>query len=76
MMTLTEIERTLRALRLSGIAATLNTRVMEAQATQQPFLETLSAMLQDELDRRRSRLTSTGASTPSCRARPASSCTR
>ena len=57
MMTLTEIERTLRALRLSGIAATLNTRVMQAQATQQPFLETLSAMLQDELDRRRSRLT-------------------
>ena len=57
MMTLAEIERTLRALRLSGIAATLNTRVMEAQATQQPFLETLSAMLQDELDRRRSRLT-------------------
>lgn len=56
MMTLAEIERTLRALRLSGIAATLNTRVMEAQATQQPFLETLSAMLQDELDRRRSRL--------------------
>lgn len=56
MMTLTEIERTLRALRLSGIAATLNTRVMEAQACQQPFLETLSAMLQDELDRRRSRL--------------------
>ncbi|MGV1446070.1 IS21-like element helper ATPase IstB [Klebsiella pneumoniae] len=57
MMTLTEIERTLRALRLSGIAATLNTRVLEAQATQQPFLETLAAMLQDELDRRRSRLT-------------------
>jgi DNA replication protein DnaC len=57
MMTRTEIERTLRALRLSGIAATLNTRVMQAQATQQPFLETLSAMLQDELDRRRSRLT-------------------
>lgn len=57
MMTLTEIERTLRALRLSGIAATLNTRLMQAQATQQPFLETFSAMLQDELDRRRSRLT-------------------
>lgn len=57
MMTLTEIERTLRALRLSGIAATLNTRIMQAQATQQPFLETLSALLQDELDRRRSRLT-------------------
>jgi DNA replication protein DnaC len=56
-MTLNEIDRTLRQLRLSGIAATLSTRVLEAQTTQQPFLETLSAMLQDELDRRRSRLT-------------------
>lgn len=56
-MNLNEIERTLRALRLSGIAATLNTRVMQAQASQQPFLETFAAILQDELDRRRSRLT-------------------
>lgn len=56
-MTLTEIERTLRALRLSGIAATLSTRVLQAQATQEPFLDTFAAMLQDELDRRRSRLT-------------------
>ncbi len=55
-MTLTEIERALRDLRLSGIAATLNTRVMQAQASQQPFLETLASMLQDELDRRHSRL--------------------
>ena len=56
-MTMNEIERALRALRLSGIAATLGTRVMQAQATQEPFLETFAAMLQDELDRRRSRLT-------------------
>jgi DNA replication protein DnaC len=55
-MSTNEIERALRALRLSGIAATLNTRVMQAQASQQPFLETLGAMLQDELDRRQSRL--------------------
>ncbi len=52
-----EIERALRELRLSGIAETLSTRVMQAQAAQQPFLETFAAMLQDELDRRRSRLT-------------------
>jgi len=52
-----EIERTLRELRLSGIAETLSTRVMQAQAAQQPFMETFAAMLQDELDRRRSRLT-------------------
>ncbi|MGI9133912.1 MAG: IS21-like element helper ATPase IstB [Rhodoferax sp.] len=55
-MNMNEIERALRALRLSGIAATLNTRVMQAQSTQEPFLETFAAMLQDELDRRRSRL--------------------
>jgi DNA replication protein DnaC len=51
-----EIERALRLLRLSGIAETLSTRVMQAQAAQEPFLDTLAAMLQDELDRRRSRL--------------------
>ena len=56
-MNMIEIERALRELRLSGIAETLSTRVMQAQAAQQPFLETFAAMLQDELDRRRSRLT-------------------
>ena len=55
-MNMIEIERALRELRLSGIADTLNTRVMQAQAAQQPFLETFAAMLQDELDRRQSRL--------------------
>ena len=35
-MTLTEIERALSELRLSGIAATLNTRVMQAQSSQEP----------------------------------------
>lgn len=52
-MTLIEIDRTLRQLRLSGFADTLNTRIMQAQAAQQPFVETLAALLQDELDRRR-----------------------
>lgn len=56
-MSMMEIDRTLRALRLSGIRATLDTRILQAQATQQPFLETFSLVLQDELDRRRSRLT-------------------
>lgn len=56
-MNMVEIERALRQLRLSGIAETLSTRVMQAQAAQEPFLETFAAMLQDELDRRRSRLT-------------------
>ena len=48
--------RALRELRLSGIAETLSTRGMQAQASQEPFLETFAAMLQDELDRRRTRL--------------------
>jgi len=56
-MNMIEIERALRELRLSGIADTLSTRLMQAQAAQQPFVETFAAMLQDELDRRRSRLT-------------------
>lgn len=56
-MSMIEIDRTLRALRLSGIRATLDTRILQAQASGQPFLETFSLVLQDELDRRRSRLT-------------------
>lgn len=55
-MTMPEIARALRELRLSGIQATLETRILQAQGAQQPFLETFSAILQDELDRRRSRL--------------------
>lgn len=55
-MNMIEIERALRSLRLSGIRATLETRVLQAQANQEPFLDTFSLILQDELDRRRSRL--------------------
>lgn len=55
-MNLNDIDRALRQLRLSGIADTLQTRVIQAQASQQPFLETFGLILQDELDRRRSRL--------------------
>lgn len=55
-MNMIEIERALHALRLSGIQATLATRLMQAQANQEPFLDTFSMILQDELDRRRSRL--------------------
>lgn len=55
-MNMNDIERALRQLRLSGIHATLEARVMQAQASQEPFLETFWAILQDELDRRRTRL--------------------
>jgi DNA replication protein DnaC len=55
-MTLPEIERCLKQLRLSGVRATLETRILQAQSSHQAFLETFSLVLQDELDRRRSRL--------------------
>ena len=54
--TFPDIERALRLLRLSGVRDTLETRVLQAQGSQQPFLETFALILQDELDRRQSRL--------------------
>ena len=54
-MNMMEIEKALKQLRLSGMRATLETRVLEAQAANLPFLDTFSSILQDELDRRRSR---------------------
>lgn len=55
-MSMIEIEKALKQLRLSGVRATLETRLLEAQAANLSFLETFSAILQDEMDRRRSRL--------------------
>ena len=40
--TLPDIERALRLLRLSGVRDTLETRVLQAQGTQQPFIETFA----------------------------------
>jgi DNA replication protein DnaC len=51
-----ELQRALRALRLSGMIATLEARVMQVQSHQMNFLEAFSWLVQDELDRRRSRL--------------------
>ena len=39
-MNMIEIERALRELRLSGMAQTLSTRLLQAQAAQEPFLQT------------------------------------
>lgn len=55
-MSMMEIEKALKQLRLSGVRATLETRLIEAQTANLSFLETFSTILQDELDRRRSRL--------------------
>ncbi len=55
-MSMPEIEQRLKELRLSGVRATLHTRILQAQSANQAFIETFSFLLQDELDRRRSRL--------------------
>jgi DNA replication protein DnaC len=51
-----ELERSLRALRLSGMTATLESRALQVAQRQMDFIEAFSALVQDELDRRRSRL--------------------
>lgn len=56
-LSITELERTLAQLRLSGARDTLQTRLEQAQASQMTAQELLSLLLQDELDRRQSRLT-------------------
>jgi DNA replication protein DnaC len=55
-MSITELERSLRALRLSGMIATLQNRALQVAQSQMDFIEAFSALVQDELDRRRSRL--------------------
>ena len=55
-MSITELERTFAQLRLSGARDTLQTRLAQAQASQMTAHELLSLLLQDELDRRHSRL--------------------
>jgi len=55
-MTMIELQRSLRALRLSGMIATLEVRAMAVAQHEMNFLEAFSWLVQDELDRRRSRL--------------------
>ena len=55
-MSMPELQRSLRALRLSGMIATLEARALQVQSHQMNFLEAFSWLVQDELDRRRSRL--------------------
>jgi hypothetical protein len=52
-MSITELERSPRALRVSGMTATLETRALQVART---LSRAFSALVQDELDRRRSRL--------------------
>jgi DNA replication protein DnaC len=50
------MERALRSLRLSGMSATLQARALAVASHEMDFIEAFSWLVQDELDRRRSRL--------------------
>jgi DNA replication protein DnaC len=55
-MNLVELDRALRQLRLSGMAATLETRLLQAQAEKSVPIDLVSVLVSDELLRRRDRL--------------------
>ena len=55
-MSITELERALRQLRLSGMCATLETRALQVANHDLDFVAAFASLVQDELDRRRSRL--------------------
>jgi len=55
-MSSTELDRALRTLRLSGMAQTLHARAMAVDTNTMNFLEGFSWLIQDEMDRRESRL--------------------
>ncbi|MGH9200555.1 MAG: IS21-like element helper ATPase IstB [Vicinamibacterales bacterium] len=55
-MNLVELDRALRQLRLSGMAAVLDTRLRQAQAEKLAPIDLVSALVTDELRRRQDRL--------------------
>ena len=55
-MNLVELDRALRQLRLSGMAAVLDTRLRQAQSEKMTPLDLVSALVADELQRRQDRL--------------------
>ena len=55
-MSMTELERALRGLRLSGMTATLEVRALQVAHHELNFYEAFAQLVQDELDRRKSRL--------------------
>jgi DNA replication protein DnaC len=55
-MSIPELQRALRSLRLSGMIATLEPRALQVANQEMDFIEAFSWLVQDELDRRRSRL--------------------
>lgn len=55
-MSIPELAGALRGLRLSGMIDTLEARALQVASHEMDFMEALSWLVQDELDRRRSRL--------------------
>ena len=55
-MSLTELDKALRSLRLSGMAATLEARALQVASHEMDFVAAVGWLVQDELDRRRSTL--------------------
>ncbi len=55
-MNMTELDHALRKLRLSGMADTLELRLVEAQSERQPPIDLIAALVSDELVRRGDRL--------------------
>ena len=55
-MNLVELDRALRQLRLSGMAAVLDTRLRQAQSEKMTPLDLVAALVGDELQRRQDRL--------------------
>ena len=49
-MSMVEIEKQLKALRLHGMLATLESRALQANQGNTPFIEVYAGLLQDELD--------------------------
>lgn len=58
-MSMTEIERSLKILRLPGIRETLQTRALQASQGNLAFMDAFAMLLQDELDRRKSKMIET-----------------
>lgn len=55
-MSITELERNLKNLRLSGMVATLQARALQVTSHEMDFIEAFSWLVQDEMDRRQSNL--------------------
>ncbi len=55
-MNMTELDHAMRSLRLSGMADTLELRLVEAQSEKHPPIDLVAALVSDELVRRGDRL--------------------